>query len=293
MRFQAEQHNHKANKLEEKGQIEKAIAYYEKAIESDPGWSVPWYNLGLLYKRQMRWEKSLACNQRAAKLDPRDKAAWWNLGIAATALDEWEEARRAWAAYGIKLEGDQGPINMDLGITPIRINPDGGGEVVWCRRIDPARAIIESVPLPESNHRYGDLLLHDGAPNGYRKVGNQEVPVFDELQLLAPSEFGTYEVVVDNVRPDALEAVVDEANGAEDLAVEDWGTLRRLCKACSEGRPFGNDHIHRREAEGERKIGIAAISEQRANDLLAAWREKFPEAEFSVLRCALPPVRGN
>src|SRR5262245_51567950 len=71
MRFQAEQHNEKANKLEERGQIEKAIAYYEKAIKTDPHWSVPWYNLGLLYKRQRAWERSLKCNQRAVKLDPR------------------------------------------------------------------------------------------------------------------------------------------------------------------------------------------------------------------------------
>jgi hypothetical protein len=293
MRFQAEQHNNKATKLEEKGQIEKAIACYEKAIKTDPRWSVPWYNLGLLYKRQRAWEKSLACNQRAVKLDARDKAAWWNMGIAATALDDWQEARRAWTAYGIKIESEDGPIEMDLGPVPIRINPDGGGEVVWCNRIDPARAIIESIPLPESNHRFGDLLLHDGAPNGYRKVGNQEVPVFDELQLLAPSEFGTYEVLVDAVMPEALNVMIDEANSADDLAVEDWGTLRRLCKACSEGRPFDENHIHKQEAETERRIGFAAASEQRVNELLIIWREKLPAVEFSQVQCVLQPVRGN
>jgi hypothetical protein len=86
------------------------------------------------------------------------------LGIAATALNNWPEARRAWNGYGLKLPAGEGPIEADLGLTPIRLNPTGGRRSRLVQRIDPARAIIDSVPFPDSGHRHGDLLLHDGEP---------------------------------------------------------------------------------------------------------------------------------
>src|SRR6185436_9533696 len=177
MKVFASHYNEKAGELKDEGNIAEAIVYYEKAIKAAPDWSVPWYNLGLLYKYEHNWSESLRCNRRAAELDPQDEAAWWNLGIAATALNNWPEARRAWKAFGIELPEGEGPIEEDYAATPISLNSTDGGEVVWCRRIDPARAIIDSIPFPKSGHRYSDLLLHDGAPNGYRMIQGQEVPV--------------------------------------------------------------------------------------------------------------------
>ncbi|MGH9939625.1 MAG: tetratricopeptide repeat protein [Blastocatellia bacterium] len=126
----AVRHNEKAIKLEERGHIAEAVKYYQKAIKLWPAWSVPWYNLGLLRKRQHNWRESLRCNQKAVTLDPSDQAAWWNLGIAATALEDWAEARRAWKGFGAKIPDGEGPIEMEIGATPIRINPDDAPEVV-------------------------------------------------------------------------------------------------------------------------------------------------------------------
>jgi tetratricopeptide (TPR) repeat protein len=254
---------------------------------------VPWYNLGLLRKRQRNWEESLRCNQRAVALDPTDQAAWWNLGIAATALENWAEARRAWKGFGAKIPDGEGPIEMDIGPTPIRINPDDEPEVVWCRRIDPARAIIESIPMAASDHRFGDLLLHDGEPTGYRKVGRQEVPVFNELQLLAGSEFGTFEALVDGVTAGDVEALTERANELG-LAAEDWSAnLRMLCRACSEGRPYGADHTHDQNETENRRIAIAAKSEKQARQMLDDWRAKFPRAEVIAFKCLLRPALAH
>lgn len=111
----------------------------------------------------------------------RANPAAWNLGIAATALGDWASARRAWTAYGITGIGDGvEEIDVDFGMAPIRLNPDraslalevqpayGNTEVVWCWRRSPAHAVIASVPLPESGHRFRDVLLHDGEPKGTR-----------------------------------------------------------------------------------------------------------------------------
>jgi len=300
-------HNEKAVKLQQRGQIAEAVMYYQKAIKLWPSWAAPWHNLGLLRKDQRNWRESLRCNQKAVELDPSEQAAWWNLGIAATALEDWAEARRAWKAFGIDIPEGEGPIEMDIGATPIRINPCGpygpygpegpvgtygtyeGAEVVWCRRIDPARAVIDCVPLPQSERRFGDLLLHDGAPNGFRKLEGKEVPVFDELQLLTPSEYGTFEIIVDGVGEEDVETLTELA-AERGLAAEDWSSnLRIICKACSEGS-VTSKHTHDPDQTTYRHIGFAALSELQVREILRRWLATRPQAKIEEINCLLDPA---
>jgi hypothetical protein len=285
-------HNEKAVNLKERGLIAEAVKYYQKAIKLWPAWATPWYNLGLLRKEQRNWQESMRCNQNAVAVDPSEQDAWWNLGIAATALEDWAEARRAWKGFGIEIPEGEGPIEMELGLTPIRINPYDEAEVVWCRRIDPARAIIDCVPLPQSDHRFGDLLLHDGAPNGFRKVGENEVPVFDEIQLIASSEFGTFEVIVSGVGPEDVESLSDLAS-ERGLAAEDWSSnLRIICRACSEGSLAGK-HTHDMDQADYRRIGFAALSEIQAREILRKWLAEKRLAKVEEIDCLLEPAIIN
>ena len=193
--------------------------------------------------------------------------AHWNAGIAATALSRWRRAREAWRACGIDVELSDAPIEMSM-TTPIRIDPRGAGEVVWCTRICPARAIIENIPTPESGHRYRDLLLHDGAPNGSRLSRGREVPVFDELVVLEPSRFETWVLEIDTDEARAAEIVtqVKQRGGY----AEDWTTsVRMICKACSEGT-VGYEHNHETAVPARRRIGIATTSDELCRDA-AAW----------------------
>jgi len=263
--------NEAGRRLAREDRHEDAARAYRSAIEADPGWSVPWYNLGLLHKYRGEWAASLDCNRRAAELRPDDGDAWWNYGIAATALGRWDDARAAWRGCGIEVPDGDGPPDMRLGPVPIRLAPDGAAEVVWCDRIDPARAAIRNVPLPSSGRRWGDVVLHDGAINGYRRVGDREVGVFDELDLLESSEFRTYEVVL----RDVAEADLVRLSGlAEELgaSAENWSrSIRYLCRQCSEGRPHGE---HDRDLTGERPdlgIGLAARDDGHLARVLAEW----------------------
>ena len=104
----AEQLNSHGNELKDRGLLAEAEAAYRGAIAADPTWSVPHYNLGLLFKYSGRWHESLGENLVAVELDAGDEAAWWNLGIAATALSDWAIARRAWKACGIPIPGAEG-----------------------------------------------------------------------------------------------------------------------------------------------------------------------------------------
>jgi tetratricopeptide (TPR) repeat protein len=273
-RWRAARANSRGGEALDRRELKEAASAYRRALDFDPGWSSPWFNLGLVHKWRREWKASLECNEKALALDPANQGACWNLGIAATALGEWAVARRAWAHYGIDLPPGEGPIDADLGLVPIRINPDEAPEVIWCRRLDPARSRIEGVPLPESGRRFHDLLLHDGEPRGSRMSRGREVPVFNEIMVLETSAAGTFDAYVKAASREDSEAL-EEAFAGADCAAEDWsGNVRLLCAQCSEGRPHEHERATETEAPWapERRFGIGALDAGRVDELLAAWR---------------------
>ena len=60
-------------------------------------------------------------------------------------------------------------------------------------RLWPARAVIRSVPKPASGRRHDAMLLHDGAPDGTRRLHGQKVQVLDALvqRLVAATKEST------------------------------------------------------------------------------------------------------
>ncbi len=271
----AEKLHAEARQLDDAGEIEAAIARYQAAIACDPDKAESHYNLGLIYKYRGDWRQSFECNRRAYALDPQDEAARWNLGIAATALRDWSTARAVWTESGIALDGEAGSMEMDFGPAPVRLNPDGNAEVVWATRIDPARARIDNVPFPESGFRYGDVVLNDGAPAGYRECDGQEFPVFNVLELFTRSAFSTCMATVTVASRADLE-VLDGLFEATRSHCEDWTrTTRMLCKACSEGRP----HAHHDPGPGDvwspnRRLGIAVHPEDDVRQVLRRWQRE-------------------
>lgn len=271
-RAAAEQSNEEGHEASDRGETMAAEHAYRAAIAADPEWSVPYYNLGLLYKYQSRWAESAAMNARAAALSPEDQASWWNLGIATTALGRWREARRAWRACGVEVDdGDEPPV-FKWGQTPIRLDADGLGEVVWARRLDPARARIVSVPLPTAAHRWGDIVLNDGAPDGERVVDGHTYHVFNALAVLEESRFETFVVELASV-PDGAIAVLAAIAEEQGGAAEHWGEATRiLCHECSHG--VVHDHHKDEASPAHPHCGLAALDPAQAETILAVWLEQ-------------------
>jgi tetratricopeptide (TPR) repeat protein len=278
-RVGAERLTDEASALQAQGDALGAERAYLAALAADPDWSVPHYNLGLVRKYQLRWEESFALNARAAALAPEDEAANWNLGIAATALGRWADARRAWAACGIDVPPGDGPPDFPWGQTPVRLEPDTAGEVVWARRLDPARARIESVPLPTSPFRWGDVVLIDGAQEGERIVNGKRYPVFNVLQRLHASGSQTFIVELAAVTEAAiehLEDVAEEAGGA----AEHWGSATRiLCRECSYGAPHAHDDED--AAPAHPHCGLAARSAAHAQEVIDRWLAAAPGVDVA------------
>jgi TPR repeat len=273
MSLRAVRLNEKGRRFMDNGELDLAASCFQAALEVDPQSSPAWFNLGLIYKRERNWEASFDANMRAAALseDLKDDPACWNAGIAATALRRWDEARRAWTQYGVNIPDGTGPIEMGPAITPIRIAPSGNAEVVWCSLLDPARARIENIPTPESQHRWHDIVLHDGVPNGERISRGQTYFVFDELERWEPSETPTLEASVMCGRQEDSEALVIKFGDAG-FAAEDWiGNIRMLCAECDKGAPH-EIHDAGSRWKPDRLFGIAAPQEV-ADLLLTVWRD--------------------
>lgn len=286
---EAQDANERGRELDSSGDTEGATREYERAMKLAPEWHAPHYNLGLVHKYAGRWEASLQANREAVRLNPADEASLWNLGIAATAVGDWAEARRAWRAYGIDIPDGDGPIDYPCGFNPIRLNPDADNtEVVWANRLDPARALLVSIPFPESGFRWSDLVINDGAPNGYRMLGDEEVPVFDCLGLLEASPFSTFVAELEVHGDSPPEEALAEFAQRRGLAAENWTrNTRVLCKACSEGRPHAeHDHVPER-SDGKSRVGIAARDRSEAEDLLAEWTARIPTVEVHSIELRL------
>lgn len=273
----AEQLNEKGMRLRDEGDIVRAEEAYRAAMSLDPDWSAPVYNLGLLCKYEGRWTESFDFNSRAAELAPNDQASWWNLGIAATALGNWLEARRAWAACGLTPPAGHGPPDFGWGVTPVRLNPEWDGEVVWARRIDPARAQIVSIPLPTSRFQWRDVVLIDGAVEGERIVGQRKYPVFNVLQRLVRSAHRKY--VIELISVDSnLFAALEKCAEDRDAAIENWGVSTRiLCHECSRGLP--HEHTDDDGAPAHPHCGLAARDRDHADAIITAWLAENPRAD--------------
>lgn len=273
---------------------DEALRVYHQALALDAKRAGTLYNIGLIHKYRSEWVESLAFNQRSVELDPSDEAANWNLAIAATALCDWATARATWQRLGIQVAEGEGPIEDDFGMTPVRLNPDEGGEVVWGTRIDPVRVRIQNIPYPSSGFRPGDVVLHDGAPTGTRQWRGREYDVFNVLQLHMPSRVTTFELEVHAESAEDI-AALDAAADAASCHVEDWtSTVRMLCKACSEGTP----HEHHDQDGGKddswatrRVLGAAAEDEATLRAALARW--EAPGRRVISLDTALSPPTSN
>jgi tetratricopeptide (TPR) repeat protein len=253
--------------------LEGAMPLYERALALDPDRAVTHYNIGLVHKYRGAWAESLYHNRRASDLRPDDESAHWNMGIAATALRDWAGAREAWRRVGVQIPEGNGPIEGDFGMTPVRLNPQGNGEVVWGRRIDPVRVVLVSIPIPDSGFRAGDVVLHDGAPVGKRQSNGRTYSVFNVLELFETSASSTYEAEVragDAADLDALTAALD----ASQVAHEVWTTnVEILCRKCSEGIPHEHTSgdVQDRAWPATHLIWISTTSPESARQILQRW----------------------
>ncbi|MBL0743876.1 tetratricopeptide repeat protein [Chryseolinea lacunae] len=264
----------KALATSDRGNQEEAIVLYEKILAEKEDWAIVHYNLGLIYKYQNTWDKSYYHNKRAVALESDNAGAHWNLGIAATMLKDWKLARQCWNFFGMKYELIDEDTAGNVGDSPVRIDPSNKAEVVWARRICPARAVILNIPCFAPKHRFRDMILNDGAPNGYRMSDGVKYPVFDELQHLEQSRYQTFSLKC-RVLSESQYKDLEGRCKAVDIEIQNWTTtVRLLCRKCSEGTPHEKHDEDLKKDVDEFLIGIASTSEELLSRTLETWFEE-------------------
>ncbi|MFG2044551.1 hypothetical protein [Dactylosporangium sp. NPDC048998] len=228
-----------------------------------------WFDAALAYKFARDWPRAYETGKIAVTYVERgaEEPAYWNLGTAATILRDWDTARDAWAGYGLLPFPGTDQIDAELGPTCVRLADVE--EVVWAIRLCPTRARVISVPFDPSR-RFGEVVVHDGAPSGERTSGDMTVPVFDEVALFEPSDTATLSVLV-TCGPGELEALA-ESFARRRLGFEVLASRVDLCACCSRS----SIHQERHEYDGEQQLFLGAAEED-ARTLLDAWAGQRPD----------------
>lgn len=262
-----------------------AAKHFQTAREAMPSSWEAQFGLGVAMKWLCRWEECMEASQNATQLGSDSIGAWWNIGISSTALGKWRLARQAWREANIDVEINDAPLEMEVGRSPVRLKTTNN-EVVWCHRIDPARARIMNVPTAESAHRHGDIVLVDGEPVGSRRSGQRDFPVFSELQILEASRYGTFVVEIENALPAEAQAL--ELLATNDVHIEDWSTIRSLCKQCSEGHPHEHHDGDATESSPVRHFAFATRTEAEIAPILVSWQTSSSVC-IGPIQCLIPP----
>ena len=211
----------------QQGDVYNAVKLCKLIARKSPDWSAPYAYLSHVYKGRTEWKPALHYSKKAIEHNPFDEATWENLALAATALGSWKTARHAWNQLGFRFKNSNKKIHLDLGLIPVRLNPTTQPEIVEATRIGPARAIIESIPQPSSGRRYKDLVLLHAKPNKNFILYGKKLGVFDELQVLKPSLWRTYAVVLQTGSQEAVDTLANLCQEAG-LGFDNWSNAARF-----------------------------------------------------------------
>ena len=254
-----------ARQFAEAGDIYNAIKLLRRIIKTAPDWWLPHAELSDLFKRQGEWKATLHYSKRTVALQAGHAPAWRNLGIAATALKKPRLAQMVWNKFGFK------PTRPNA-LMALRLSYRQSFEIIWAHPLDPARALVTSIPDPASGRRYHDVLLFDSQPCGHTVSRRRRYPVFDVLGVFKHGHYHTFAIRTNTSSHEAL-SVLEQLCHQSDMGFENWSRLSRMMPFQSEQALqefYGHDILPPVE-EGSTLIAIAARSLDELSATLQSW----------------------
>ncbi len=94
----------------------RAVQYFEKAVEIDPGYAESWYQAGFCYGMLGRHADALKASRQAARLRPEWAETHVNIGASSFALGQYKEAAEAYR-QATKLDADNADSQYALGLS--------------------------------------------------------------------------------------------------------------------------------------------------------------------------------
>jgi hypothetical protein len=246
------------------GDIYNAVKLYKRVICLAPDRVAPYERLVSIYKSRCEWKSVLHYAKKALSLDAGLQQVWWDMGIAASALGKGRISRAVWQKFGAKARPGK--------LLALQIQRNGAFEIVWAQGVDPTKAILCSIPHPDSGLRYRDLLLFDREIVGYFMHGRRKMPVFPVLWRVKTSFFYTFCCTLHNCNDSALRVFRQLCDDAE-IGWEIWSDATLASSAVSaSGKPeyFGKEilKLHRDDTVC---VALAAKGMEEVVELLRNW----------------------
>ena len=219
--------------LQSEHRIDEAIAYYRRAIATQPDYAPAYNNLGTALREQKRIDEAVASYQQALELQPEFATAHFNLanvlieqGNPAAALDHFERA--------LRMEPPSADVHSNFGI-----------------------ALALSGRVDEALHEFRQAIdLDSGSAKAYRNLGNtlasedhwaEAIAALRRAVELDPNDAA--------VRYDLASALLESGNPKE--AITEFRTTLRLSPTM---------------VEAHNNLGIALGSQGRLDEAIDEFR---------------------
>jgi tetratricopeptide (TPR) repeat protein len=148
-------HNNLGNILYGKGQVDEAIAHYQKASEINPGDAESQYNLGAAFLKKREMNEAILHSQKALEIEPDFPGAHYNLGNAFLAEGDFTRAIASYEA-ALHLQPNNAIAHDNLAISLVAIGRIG-------EAIEHFREAIRDDPsFAEAHHNFGYTLMQLG-----------------------------------------------------------------------------------------------------------------------------------
>ncbi len=81
-----------AKALEQLGQYEEAISWYDLAIEKNPIDPNPWYDKGNVFDSIGKYEEAISCYDKVLEINTNDTSAMYNKATVLSRIGKYEES---------------------------------------------------------------------------------------------------------------------------------------------------------------------------------------------------------
>ena len=246
------------------GDVYHTVKLFKRITKLAPNWALPFIHLSTIYKYRKDWKAALHYTKKAVALDPSYRTGWWNMGIAATALKKRRIAKRIWNKFGLK--SDTSPYRHPIGI---KLEYEKQFEIIWAIATDPASAIITSIPHPDSDRKYKDIIVYDEKPSGHTVANGKKYKVFDELEIIKRSRFHTFSVLIFDADQAAIQLLEKLCIDAK-MGFENWSNAARSFSKIKLQEYYGAE-ILANSQDHFAQIAIAAPWKKEVEQLLHSW----------------------
>ncbi|MBK8041754.1 MAG: hypothetical protein KBG02_12605 [Haliscomenobacter sp.] len=242
-----------------------AVKLLKLCVRLEPDWLPPFLLLAAVYKRRREWKQVLYYCKKAVALHAQDQDRWWDLGIAAAALGKDRLAKAVWQKFT--------PPAPQGALISLRLEHSGLFELIWAKTLDSVRAMLFSIPHPDSDLHYRDIVLFDREQVGLNIAGKRKVPVFPVLGRTKRSFFQTFTCILHQTTAQSIQTLetlcADAGIGFEIWTDASWSKTIPVEGKIPEY--FGNQ-VFPASSDTEVWAALAAKTESDILQVLSNWR---------------------